>query len=275
MIEVDKITQPIEVPPNTTHVNPLLARVEMPGSTFQLPSRGLFYFNGELSDDVQMGEVHVSPMSAFDEILMKSPDQLYSGESVEKVFRRCIKQVLNPTKLLAKDVDFLLVCLRQVTYGEEMKVVYEHTCDDAKRNEYIINLSDFLGSTVRLDPTTIGKNYTVTMENGQIVELHPPKFIDVLKMFQDTENINITPENELELSLFVIQSVIKSVDEITNQPQIREWISSISAGWIRSITDTIEAASDFGADYTLHTKCQDCGEDIEIHTPINPISFFM
>jgi len=105
------------IPPDMTNgqpaqeyaeINPLLTRVEMPGSTFQLPSRGLFYDNGELRDDVEMGEVHVHPMSAFDEILMKTPDALFSGEAVHKVFLRCIPQVLQPVELLAKDVDFLL-----------------------------------------------------------------------------------------------------------------------------------------------------------------------
>ena len=116
----------------------------MHGSTFQLPSRGLFYKKGELRDDVEMGEVHVHPMSAYDEILMKSPDQLYSGESVDKVFRRCIPQILNPSELISKDVDFLLVCLRQVTYGNDMEVTYTHSCEDAKSNSYIIPLSDFI-----------------------------------------------------------------------------------------------------------------------------------
>lgn len=273
MIDIDKPMH--ESIPVVPQINPLLARVEMPGSTFQLPSRGLFYTNNELVDGVEMGEIHVNPMSAYDEILMKSPDQLYSGEAIEKVFSRCIKQVHQPKNLLAKDVDFLLVCLRQVTYGEEMRVVYTHTCEDAKSNEYVINLSDFINSTVRLDPTKIGNNYSVTLENGQVVELRPPKFIDVLKMFQDTEGVNISPEKEFEMSLFVIQSVIKSVDGITDHDQIKEWISSISAGWIRTITDTIEKAGDFGADYTLKTKCKDCGKDVEIQSPINPISFFM
>jgi len=272
MIEIDKQTEEVSKMPIT---NPLLARVEMPGSTFQLPSRGLFYKNGELRDDVEMGEIHVSPMSAYDEILMKTPDQLFSGDAVEKVFNRCIQQVLKPKELIAKDVDFLLVCLRQVTYGDEMKVSFMHTCEDAKSNDYVIKLSEFLGTTKRIDPTTVGKIYSITMENGQVVQLHPAKFSDVIKMFQETEGAAQSPEAELEMSVFVIQSIIASVDGIVDTTQIQEWIKSISAGWLRQLTDTIEQTSDFGADFTLKTTCQDCDEDISIHTPINPISFFM
>lgn len=265
----------VEPQPTQPVVNPLLARVEMPGSTFQLPSRGLFYKNGELRDDVDMGEVHVSPMSAFDEILMKSPDQLYSGEAVDTVFRRCIKQILQPGELIAKDVDFLLVCLRQVTYGDVMEITYTHDCKDAKNNTYPISLSAFINTTKKIDPTTVGKIYTTTMKNGQVVKLHPSKFKDVIKMYQSTETLRQTPDEEFKMAVFIIQSIIHSVDGITNPEQIREWIETISAGWLSELTGIIEKASDFGPDFTLHTKCKDCGKDIKIHTPVNPISFFM
>ena len=266
---------PVEQPA-VARVNPLLARVEMPGSTFQLPSRGLFYKKGELRDDVEMGEVHVHPMSAYDEILMKSPDHLFSGEAVEKVFKRCIPQILLPLKLLAKDVDFLLVCLRQITFGDEMDITYTHTCDEAVPQPYIIHLSDFLSSSKKIDPTSVTKNYTTTLENGQVVKMNPSRFEDVIKLYQTAEiGTQLTPEDELEISVGVIRSVIFSVDGEEDPDFIAEWIRKISAGWLVKITTIIEKASDFGPDFTLQTKCKDCGKDIKIQTPINPISFFM
>lgn len=260
--------------PTTPIPNPLLARVEMPGSTFQLPSRGLFYQNGELREDVEMGEVHIGPMSAYDEILMKTPDQLFSGEAVTKVFGRCIQQVLKPKELLARDVDFLLVCLRQVTYGNELEINYTHSCDDAEEQTYKILLTDFIGSTKKIDPTTIGSAYGVTMPNGQVVKLHPSKFKDVLTMYQDTR-YEITPEEELDMNVFIIRSVISSVDGITNERHIEEWIKTISAGWLEKLSNSIANTGDFGPDFSLKTKCKDCGKDIKIQTPVNPISFFM
>jgi len=267
--------QPVPTIPEA-RVNPLLARVEMPGSTFQLPSRGLFYKKGELRDDVEMGEVHIHPMSAYDEILMKSPDHLFSGEAVDKVFRRCIPQVLLPLKLLAKDVDFLLVCLRQVTFGNEMDITYMHDCEDAKANPYVIQLSDFISSSKKIDPTTVVKNYTVTLENGQVVKLNPSRFEDVIKLYQSAETGNqLTPEDELDMSVHIIRSIIFSVDGEEDPLLIEEWIRKISAGWLVKLTKNIEKASDFGPDFSLHAMCKDCEKDIVIQTPVNPISFFM
>ena len=255
-------------------INPLLSRVEMPGSTFQLPSRGLFYDNGELRGDVEMGEVHVHPMSAFDEILMKTPDALFSGEAVHKVFLRCIPQILKPTELLAKDVDFLLVCLRQVTYGDEMDIRYIHNCKDAKNHQYTINISTFLQKAKKIDPTTLGNTYTTTLPNGQIIKLHPSKFKDVIKMYQDVNPDGATPEEELAMTVFVIKSIIHSVDEVTDERMIEEWIKKIPAGWLADLSKIIDKASDFGPNFTFKTICKDCGEEIEIESPINPISFF-
>ena len=275
---MDDIAKNDEVVPEVPdkRINPLLARVEMPGSTFQLPSRGLFYKHGDLRDDVDMGEVHVQPMSAYDEILMKSPDHLFSGEAVEKVFLRCIPQVLKPSKLLAKDVDFLLVCLRQVTFGDEMDIQFTHDCEGAKQHPYVIRLSEFLAGSKKIDPTSITKNYTNTLPNGQVVKLNPSRFEDVIKLYQTSEiGRQITPEEELKTTVLIIRSIIFSVDGNENPADIEEWIEEIPAGWLNSLTNNIEKASDFGPDFTLHTKCKDCGKKIEIQTPVNPISFFM
>jgi len=242
-------------------LNPLLSRVEIPGSTFQLPSRGIFYNNGELREDVRDGEVHVHPMSAYDEILMKTPDALFSGEAVHKVFLRCIPQIQKPTELLSKDVDFLLVCLRQVTYGDEMEVRYMHNCKDAKSHPYTINISHFLQKSKKIDPTTVGRTYTTKLPNGQVVKLHPSRFRDVIKMYQDSNPEGLTPEKELEMTVFVIKSIIQSVDEITKEDLIDEWIRKIPATWITDLSNIIQVASDFGPNFTFKAKCKDCGKD--------------
>jgi len=268
--------QPMKHVNDSMDVNPLLERVEMPGSTFQMPSRGLFYNNGELHDSVELGEVHVHPMSAYDEILMRTPDALFSGEAVNKVFQRCIPEVIKPKDLLAKDVDFLLVCLRQVTYGETMEISYKHDCEGAKSNSYVMNITDSLQNTKKIDPTTVGSTYTVKLDNGQIVKLHPSKFQDVIKMYQEAKpGDDRTPEEELEMTVFIIKSVIFSVDGITDENKIKEWIKKIPSSWLKHLSKTIEDASDFGPSFTFHAKCKDCDADIEIESPINPISFFI
>ena len=259
----------------TKVINPLLARVHMPGSTFTLPSGGIFYKNGELSDDVEHGEVHVHPMTAFDEILVKTPDLLFSGEAVEKVFTRCIPQVLKPLDLFAKDIDFLMVCLRKITFGDIFEISYTHTCEDAKSHPYNINIGEFITSAKRIDPTSLGRVYTKTLPNEQVVKLKPAQFKNVIKMLQDIDpNADFTPEQELKAVMDTVMSVIDSVDGVDNPEFIREWLDTLNAKWIQQLSDAIDTTSDWGPSFMFKSKCKDCGDEIEINAPINPISFF-
>lgn len=270
-------TENIEPTLPKTEFNPLLGRVTLPGSTFQLPSRGLFYKNGELSADVQMGEVHIHAMSAYDEILMKTPDTLFSGEAVNIVFKRCIPQILKPFELLAKDVDFLLVCLRQITYGDALELTYNHFCiEDSKAHSYMINISDFLQKSVKIDPTTVGTTYKQKLKNDQVVHLRPTRFKDIIKMYQDSDpNKTHTPKEDLNMTVFAIKSVIEGVDEITDDELIDQWIRKIPAGWIGELSTIIEKTGNFGPEFKYTTKCKDCNKEIMIESPINPVNFFL
>src|SRR5271170_226889 len=126
----------------TKPANPLLERIRMPGETFRLPSGALFYptESGILDSTVTDGEVHIHPMTALDEIALKTPDLLFSGLAVIQVFGRCIPQIKDAKRLLAKDVDFLLVALRKVSYGPEMELSYTHDCEKAKSHNYVASV---------------------------------------------------------------------------------------------------------------------------------------
>ena len=111
-------------------VNPLLTKVKIPGQSFTLPSRGLFYSPGVLDEQAsRTNEVHVYPLTAIDEIVLKSPDKLFSGDAVVDVFKHRIPAILKPKELAANDVDFLLLALRKVTYGDTFSIEYTHDCE--------------------------------------------------------------------------------------------------------------------------------------------------
>ena len=274
--------EPATIPPETpdvimpTVVNPLLARVYMPGDTFTLPSGGIFYKNNELAPEVTNGEVHVHPMAAYDDILLRTPDLLFSGQAVEKIFKRCIPQILKPMELFARDVDFLMACLKKITYGDDFIFMYTHDCENAKENEYKSNLSVFVKNAKRIDPTTIGSLYTTVIESGQSVKMQPTRFKDIIKMLQDINpKEEYSAEEETDNIIDTIASVIDSVDDITNKEQIREWLQTISAGWIGGLSNAIEKTSAWGPDFTHKTECKDCKEEINIQVPVNPLSLFM
>lgn len=262
---------------STEKINPLLERIRLPGETFRLPSLGLFYKDGELDDEVINGEIHVFPMTTMDEIVFKTPDRLFTGEAVKEVFSRCVPQVKKPESLLAKDVDYIMACLRLVTYGPLMEINHIHTCENAKEHQYKIEVRPFLQRAKAIDPTVIGSSFVHVLPNGQKVHLRPPLFSSVVKMSQtmDFNNEELTPQRLSEIFMDAIGDMIESVDDVTDKDQIKEWLGQLAAGWVREISEVIAVVSDWGANFKVTLQCQDCGEKMELEISTNPLTFFI
>lgn len=259
-------------------VNPLLQRIQMPGETFSLPSGGLFYTNGELDSSVgSSAEVRVHPMTAIDEIVMKTPDMLFSGDAIRQVFSRCIPQVANVDNLLAKDVDFLLVCLRKVSYGNDIQLEHTHNCASAKKHSYVVNINEFIQKSKRIDPTKVATEFNVDMPNGQTVSIHPIRFVDFIRVMQTStgEDSQMNAEKVKDFLVESITNIITRVDDISDKDMIREWVDKVAPSYRKKISEKMEETLDWGPEFTTTVKCQDCGEMVEIVVPMNPLSFFI
>lgn len=269
--------QPTETPA-PVH-NPLLDRLRIPGTSFRLPSQGLFYENGELASSTTNGELEVYPMTAIDEVILATPDKLLSGKAIEEVFTRCIPQVVKPRDLLARDVDFLMMCLRNVTFGATMEVKYKHECENALNHTYMINIDQLIKTVKQIDPTTISKEYTLTMDNGQVVKLKPLTFATIIDLYQSTafskQEEDFSQEEAETMIIRSISSAIKSVDNIEDVSMIEGWVRSISLGWKRQIEQQVQQISNWGMDFEVKDHCKDCKEEITLQITANPISFFI
>ena len=86
-----------------------------------LPSKGAFYPPGTLELDSNK-EVGVYPMTALDELTLKTPDGLLSGEATFKVIRSCVPAIKDPWQMPSIDVDSVLIGIRIASYGPNMRV---------------------------------------------------------------------------------------------------------------------------------------------------------
>ena len=255
--------------------NPLLASLRLPGRIFQLPSRGLFYTNGELSEGTKDGEVHVHPMSALDEINMKNPDQLFSGAAVNTVFKQCVSGIEKPSELLSKDVDALMMFLRVVTYGAGYDFAAKHLCAEGKEHTYTADIDAMIGTMKIIDPTVVTQMYTVTLPNQQVVILRPNKYQQVLDLIKANNNkTEINVEDQKNNLIMMLMGVIQAVDNITDVKLIEEWARKIPSAMVNRIADKIENINDWGPNLKWTCKCKDCGADFDVEIPINPVSFF-
>lgn len=278
-------------------LNPLLEGLKLPGRIFQLPSRGVFYHNGELDETVKDGEIHVRPMSAIDEINMKNPDQLFSGAAVNTVFSTCIKGIKKPSELLSKDVDAIMLFLRAVTYGSSYEFMAHHNCvtpqvdlegkpvlgEDGKQvmlkaRDYsqIADVDQLINSMKMLDPTTIDQMYTVKLPTGQVVKLKPNKYQQVIDLIKSNQSKKaFTVQDQQDNLITMLLGVIESVEGIKDPQLITEWIRAIPTPMVNRIAEKIENINAWGSDLKWTCKCRDCGGEYDVEIPINPVSFFI
>lgn len=259
-------------------MNPLLSALKLPGQTVKLPSGGVFYKNGELADSVKNGEVHVYPLTAYHEILLKSPDFLLNGTAVEKIFIDCIPEIKKPLELITKDVDFLFICLRKITFGDEIDFEYTHYCDNAIKHRYVILVSDILNNTVKLDLTTVDKEFVVELDEYTI-KLVPLKFMDFINLNQIPANKLLTIEEKhnyivSSLTMAIDGVKIKNSEYITDKQMIREWMTALDANSVRKITEKINNNAKWGPTFSANVKCSDCGEEFPVDIPVNPVLVF-
>lgn len=266
-------------PQNVMRTNPLLQRIRVPGESFTLPSRAIFYQEGVLSPDVTDGEIHIYPMTAIDELIMKTPDKLFSGDAIREVFSRCIPSVLKPGELSAKDVDFLLVCLRKVSYGNSFELTYTHTCENPEQHSYTFELSTFLRGSKSLNPVQTGATFSHSFENGQLIKFKPATYDDVVKIYQmeqgNARDDSMVPEEQLRQLLVSVSTLIESVDGTTDRDSILEWLEAIPISWLNELATAAKNTTDWGMSFDVKLTCNDCKEEVSVPTPLNPISFFM
>jgi len=264
--------------------NPLIEtlKARIPGESFRLPSQALFYTNGELDESVKEGEVHVYPMTGIDEIVLRTPDKLLSGEGIAEVFQHCIPQILKPRDLLAKDVDYLLMALRLLSYGNDLSVSYQHGCENSKSHSYTIPIRPLLRESRQIDPTTLAQVFVLTTSAGQVVHLRPALFKNVIEVFQTSVLASGQDEfadkdlKKIHTDLVeIFVNMILEVDGISDRDQIREWVTLLTPGMLQEIGTKSQEIANWGLNPVVSIECRDCRQSIPLEVPVNPVSFFI
>lgn len=262
--------------------NPLLMNLRLPGETIRLPSRALLYTTADVAQSVidSGGEIHVFPLTTYEEILLKTPDLLFSGHAIVQTFARCIPDVLNPMTLLAKDVEFILVALRKVTYGNAIELRYKHSCDNSHEHPYIIDTQQFMTLSTELNARD--DMWDITLPNAQKVYVRPYLFKDVVAASQQATNQpNYAEQTDLEFAELLRKTIVDGlapaivrVDDVDDVEMIKEWIDNLPTVWVKDITSRVEKISRFGVTFETTVACKDCNEDILVSVPLDPQSFF-
>ena len=101
--------------------NPLRAFFRQPAIYLKLPSNGSFWSEDSV-DFPQNRELPVYPMTAVDEITYRTPDALFSGQSVINVIHSCVPNIKNAWSAPFIDINSILIGIRIASYGHNMEV---------------------------------------------------------------------------------------------------------------------------------------------------------
>jgi len=146
--------------------NPLQKYFRVPKIFIKLPSEGRHYPPGAF-EPTPTGEIPVYSMTAKDELLLKTPDALISGQSTVDVIQSCVPNIKNAWVMPSIDIDAVLIAIRQATYGNRMDFVT--ICPHCKqRNEHALDLGN-------LFTRIVSPNYSETIKVGKLEFIFKPQ----------------------------------------------------------------------------------------------------
>jgi len=272
---------------NQEATNPLLAGIKkIPGISIPLPTRAFLYENGELAPEAQeIGEVHVHPMSARDELTLKSPDLLLNGEGIARVIKKCVPEIINPRDLYQPDVDAILIGLRIATYGEKLgiRVSNPHYNTEVEGSMKELSFDIDLKSCLQKGSYLESKDDCIVhLETGQTAIVQPIKMGLAVRLAQEDleqipeENIarNQMFKKRMDSVVDVMLSMISEVDGIKDREMIKEWYEKVPAKVFKGISNRAGEISSIGPLLKTAVKDPISGESWDTDIPIDPATFF-
>ena len=178
--------------------NPLMDFARKVECSVKLPSQGIWY-DEDVIEFNQIGEVDVKPMLPNDEMAMANPETLISGESILKIITSCCEGVKKPEELYYPDVNALLLAIRKATYGDTIE--QEYICPQCWSKKTDIENAEYLRLTKE---KYSGKE--LTEEDGKEIKEEANKITrPIIAQMEKEGKLLITP-----------QKIIVNIDNMLN-----------------------------------------------------------
>jgi len=261
----------------------------------KLPSQSMWYDKGMIETSAN-DEVAVYPMTALDQINMKTPDALLNGEALVKIVANCVPGVKDPRQLVEPDINTLLLAIRIATAGSTLSVDTKCShCDHENHHE--IDLTPILESQEMLSQ----ENF-IDIDGSLVVHLRPYNFeqrnLTLLNEIQQNQAVRALEMNEqmdatdkmTEVGKYIGKmaartfdilaksvthvTILKTGTQVTDQEHINQFIQNITKPQADAIMLKIKEINDTGIDPTCKFICESCGQEYEQRLDFDPISFF-
>ena len=279
--------------------NPLQKYFRQPKLHVRLPSGGKYYPPGAL-DLPESGEVAIYPLTAKDELLLKTPDSLMNGTATADVIKSCVPQIKQPWYMPSLDVDALIMAIRIATYGENMTITVK-VPNAGNEKDFTIDLNSVMAPLM-------SATYADTIKlNDMTITLRPLMYSeftkDALRSFEEQRVYNLvnddTVPNEEKMERFreafnrltdlTVETVAKSIakielmdGQVVNDPKhILEFMQNTSKEFYTTILDHITEQRDkfavkpFIANTSKEEQEKGAPETFEVPITFDQSNFFV
>lgn len=270
-------------------VNPLQKFFRQPKIYIKLPSKGVYNQPGVIQGDIT--SLPVYGMTGMDEIIMKTPDALLSGESTVKIIESCCPWIKDGWDISALDLDVVLTAIRIATYGNTTPI--SNTCPNCEtENQYDVDLSfviehfskcNYENKIVLKDmvivtqPLTYKQNTEFSLQNFKIQQ--QLKQVDSIEDAEEQKKVVASLFQELsKIQVEIFKASIEAVEvngQVVNEKSfISEWLTNCDKSIFDSLKTQYAANKDSWQIPKYTAKCENCDHESPIILDLDHSNFF-
>lgn len=269
--------------------SPLKKYRREPKLYIDLPSKGAYYPPGSLN---KAEELEVYSMTAVDEIAVKTPDALFTGNAIARLIQRCIPEIKDPWNMPMMDLNHCLTAIRMATYGNKMSV--SGKCPSCEANsDYEIDLQNLIthfGTIDFKDHINVkGFNFDLRpLTYREYTQLQKQSFVFQRQVVQQIPKIEDEDARSVELQkiydqladlriMSVLQTVVRieiNGEEETDINEIVDFIENNDKDYFNKITSLSDKNRESWNVPPVDVACNECNEKYKLSLDLDYSSFF-
>lgn len=275
-----------------TKTNPLSKYFRQPAIHMKLPSNGQYWPEGSLNLPVT-GEIPVYPMTARDEITLRTPDALMNGSSIAEIVQSCCPSIVDAWKMPSIDIDAVLIGIRIASYKNDMDV--DSLCPHCNaENNNTVDLQQVLSNITTPD-------YSQKIEVGELkIKICPQQFFNINKKnvitFEENRIMNSLNDESLDLEVKANQinrsmgvlvdiglDIVTSSTEyielddgarVTKPEHIREFYENTDGKITKLVQERLAELNREGAIKAPRIACTSCAKEFQLPLEFDYSNFF-
>lgn len=238
-------------------------------------------------------ELPVLSMTSADEIAMRTPDSLFSGQAIVNMIESCIPNIKNAWMVPAIDVETLLIAIRIASVSETMEMSV--ACEACKADsDYAVDLQYHLSTfdaSLWLQPLVIDAlSFGFRPQNYQELSDYNGKMFQIRKRWSQLQYIEDADQKEslmseliTELNKLEVEYVIGCIDSISinntqavnNRDHIGEFITNCEKKLYDQIHTHVVRLRDATKCNRLDLTCPECQHKFSIDFSLDYSDFFV